>query len=89
MKQIYLMVKDCLCGIPSDKYLHCLICLVMTQLLMLIPGVYAWMAIIIVFCIGVLKELFDKFIMHTLFDMEDLAADVTGIAIGAMIAMLM
>lgn len=56
---------------------------------MLIPGVYAWMAIIIVFCIGVLKELFDKFIMHTLFDMEDLAADVTGIAIGAMIAMLM
>ncbi len=88
MKQIYLKLKDCLCGISSDKYLHCMVSLVMVQLLCAIPGVHAWLALVITLCIGIAKELFDKYVMGTFFDKEDLKADFIGALLGAILALL-
>lgn len=88
MKQIYLKLKDCLCGISSDKYLHCMVSLVIAQALCAIPGVQAWLALVITLCIGIAKELFDKYVMRTFFDMDDLKADSVGALLGVILALL-
>lgn len=86
MKQLYLGIKNILCDISSDKYLHFIVCMILTQVLGKV--VDPTLTILIVFGIGVLKELFDKFIMKESFDLQDLEADAYGILVGIVILIL-
>ena len=88
MKQIYLKVKDCLCDISPDKYLHCLVSLVIVQTLCAVPGIHAWLALVITLCIGIAKELLDKYVMKTFFDLDDFKADSVGALLGVILALL-
>lgn len=87
MKQIYLGIKNILCDIPSDKYLHFIVCMIMTQVLSK-TIMTTELSILVVFGIGVLKELFDKYIMKESFDLQDLEADAYGILVGIVILIL-
>ena len=87
MKQLYLGIMNILCDISSDKYLHFIVCLILTQVLDKV-SVDIPLTILIVFGIGVLKELFDKFIMKESFDLQDLEADAYGILVGIVILIL-
>ena len=81
MKQLYLGIKNVLCDISSDKYLHFIVCMILTQIIgktTMNPA----LTMSIVFSIGVLKELFDKFIIKESFDFQDLEADAYGIIVG-------
>lgn len=88
MKKIYLKVKEYLCGISSDKYLHCLVSLAIAQVLCTIPGIHAWLALVITLCIGIAKELFDKYVMKTFFDLDDFKADSIGALLGVILVLL-
>ena len=87
MKQLYLGIMNILCDISSDKYLHFIVCLILTQVLGKV-SVNIPLTILIVFGIGVLKELFDKFVMKESFDLQDLEADAYGILVGIVILIL-
>lgn len=91
MKKFYLIIKNFLCNIPSDKYLHCIVSLALVQLLMfpcsLISKTYfGTIAMLIVMAVGIAKELFDKYVMHTYIDYDDLRADLVGIIFGLVLA---
>ena len=60
-----------------DKQMH----LIVNYLIVLIMSMFTsvTVAIVTAFTISVLKELFDKFIKKTKFDIGDLVADVSGI----------
>lgn len=87
MKQLYLGIKNILCDISSDKYLHFMVCMVLTQILCKLT-ISIILPLIVVLSIGILKELFDKFIMKEKFDYGDLEADIYGILTGAMLLIL-
>ena len=94
MKQFYLKIKNRLCNIPSDKYLHALVSLALVQLLLfpccaISKHLGGCIAIILVMAIGFLKELFDKYVMHTFIDHGDLKADFFGAVIGHFLSCLM
>lgn len=87
MKEIYLKIKNRLCNIPSDKYLHSIVSLALTQLLFFPCGLISKsylgvIAMLIVMAIGFAKELFDKYVMNTYIDYDDLRADLVGIVFG-------
>lgn len=87
MKKIYLEIKNRLCNIPSDKYLHCIVSLALVQLMMfpccLISKTFCGViAMLLVMAIGFAKELFDKYVMNTYIDYDDLRADLVGIVFG-------
>ena len=87
MKKLYLKIKDGLCGISSDKYLHFIMCMILTQILVFALDSFA-VAVVGVMGIGILKELFDKFVMKEDFDTKDLVADSYGVLVGLVVLIL-
>lgn len=90
MKQFYLKIKNYLCNIPSDKYLHAIVSLALVQFLfypccIISKHIGPSIAILIAMGIGFIKELIDKYVMHESIDRGDLEADFCGIAIGTLL----
>ena len=86
MKKIYNKIANFLCSFTSDKYVHFIVCMILVQLIaLLIPFYYA---MLIVFLIGLLKEIFDSKQKDDKFDVKDLLADILGIIIEGLILMI-
>jgi accessory gene regulator protein AgrB len=69
--------------IPKDKWLHVIVCGVITIGLSFL---LSWVAAcFITFAIGIAKELVDKYLRHGVFSYEDLRANAFGIFCGAVI----
>ena len=66
--------------IPKDKWLHLIVSAILT---VIIAVNLSWVAAVaIVFALGLLKELWDKF-NHKPFSIDDILADLAGILIGS------
>ena len=77
MKNIYNKIANFLCSFTSDRYVHFIVCMILVQLISLfIPFYYA---MLIVFLIGLCKEIFDSKQKDDKFDIKDLLADILGI----------
>lgn len=77
MKKIYNKIANFLCSFTSDKYVHFIVCMILVQLISLfIPVLYA---MLIVFILGLLKEIFDNKQKDDKFDVKDLLANILGI----------
>ena len=77
MKNIYNKIANFLCSFTSDKYVHFIVCMILVQLISLfIPVLYA---MLIVFILGLCKEIFDSKQKDDIFDIKDLLADILGI----------
>ena len=85
MKKIYNKIANFLCSFTSDRYVHFIVCMILVQLISLfIPVLYA---MLIVFLIGLLKEIFDSKQKDDKFDVKDLLADILGIITEGLILM--
>ena len=83
MKKIYNKIANFLCSFTSDKYVHFIVCMILVQLIALfIPFYYA---MLIVFILGLGKEIFDSKQQDDKFDVKDLLADILGIVIEGLI----
>ncbi len=79
MKKIYNKIANFLCSFTSDKYVHFIVCMILVQLIALfIPFYYA---MIIVFILGLGKEIFDSTQQDDTFSFKDLFSDILGIVI--------
>lgn len=77
MKKIYNKIANFLCSFTSDKYIHFIVCMILVQLISLfIPVLYA---MLIIFILGLGKEIFDSKQKDDKFDIKDLLADILGI----------
>ena len=86
MKKIYNKIANFLCSFTSDKYIHFIVCMILVQLIALfIPFYYA---MLIVFILGLGKEIFDSTQKDDKFDVKDLLADILGIIIEGLILMI-
>ena len=86
MKKIYNKIANFLCSFTSDKYVHFIVCIILVQLIALfIPFYYA---MLIVFILGLGKEIFDSKQKDDKFDVKDLLADILGIVIEGLILMI-
>lgn len=86
MKKIYNKIADFICSFTSDRYVHFIVCMILVQLIsLLIPFYYAMM---IVFLIGLFKEIYDSKQKDDKFDIKDLFADSLGIIIEGLILMI-
>lgn len=86
MKKLYNKIANFLCSFTSDKYVHFIVCMILVQLIALfIPVLYA---MLIVFILGLSKEIFDSKQQDDKFDVKDLLADILGIIIGGLILMI-
>ena len=86
MKKIYNKIANFLCSFTSDKYVHFIVCIILVQLIALfIPFYYA---MLIVFILGLSKEIFDSKQKDDKFDVKDLLADILGIIIEGLILMI-
>ena len=86
MKKIYNKIANFLCSFTSDKYVHFIVCIILVQLIALfIPFYYA---MLIVFILGLGKEIFDSKQKDDKFDVKDLLADILGIIIEGLILMI-
>ena len=86
MKKIYNKIANFLCSFTSDRYVHFIVCMILVQLISLfIPFYYA---MLIVFLIGLLKEIFDSKQKDDKFDVKDLLADILGIITEGLILMI-
>lgn len=86
MKKLYNKIANFLCSFTSDKYVHFIVCMILVQLIALfIPFYYA---ILIVFILGLCKEIFDSKQQDDKFDVKDLLADILGIIIEGLILMI-
>ena len=86
MKKLYNKIANFLCSFTSDKYVHFIVCMILVQLISLfIPFYYA---MLIVFLIGLLKEIFDSKQKDDKFDVKDLLTDSLGIIIEGLILMI-
>ena len=86
MKKIYNKIANFLCSFTSDKYVHFIVCMILVQLIALfIPFYYA---MLIVFILGLGKEIFDSKQQDDKFDVKDLLADILGIVIEGLILMI-
>ena len=86
MKKIYNKIANFLCSFTSDKYVHFIVCMILVQLISLfIPVLYA---MLIVFILGLCKEIFDSKQKDDKFDVKDLFADILGIIIEGLILMI-
>lgn len=86
MKKIYNKIANFLCSFTSDRYVHFIVCMILVQLISLfIPVLYA---MLIVFILGLCKEIFDSKQKDDKFDIKDLLADNLGIVIGGLILMI-
>ena len=86
MKKIYNKIANFLCSFTSDKYIHFIVCMILVQLIALfIPFYYA---MLIVFILGLGKEIYDSKQQDDKFDVKDLLADILGIIIEGSILMI-
>lgn len=86
MKKIYNKIANFLCSFTSDRYVHFIVCMILVQLIsLLIPFYYA---MIIVFILGLFKEIYDSKQKDDKFDIKDLFADSLGIIIEGLILMI-
>ena len=86
MKKLYNKIANFLCSFTSDKYVHFIVCMILVQLIALfIPFYYA---MLIVFILGLSKEIFDSKQKDDKFDVKDLLADILGIIIEGLILMI-
>ena len=86
MKKLYNKIANFLCSFTSDKYVHFIGCIILVQLIALfIPFYYA---MLIVFILGLGKEIFDSKQKDNKFDIKDLLADILGIIIEGLILMI-
>lgn len=86
MKKLYNKIANFLCSFTSDKYVHFIVCMILVQLISLfIPVLYA---MLIVFILGLGKEIFDSKQKDDKFDIKDLLADILGIIIEGLILMI-
>ena len=86
MKKLYNKIANFLCSFTSDKYVHFIVCMILVQLIALfIPFYYA---MLIVFILGLGKEIFDSKQKDDKFDVKDLLADILGIIIEGLILMI-
>lgn len=86
MKKLYNKIANFLCSFTSDKYVHFIVCMILVQLISLfIPVLYA---MLIVFILGLCKEIFDSKQKDDKFDIKDLLADNLGIIIEGLILMI-
>ena len=77
MKKLYNKIANFLCSFTSDKYVHFIVCMILVQLIALfIPFYYA---MLIVFILGLCKEIFDSKQKDDNFDVKDLLANILGI----------
>ena len=83
MKKIYNKIANFLCSFTSDRYVHFIVCMILVQLVsLLIPFYYA---MLIVFILGLSKEIYDSKQEDDKFDTKDLLADSLGIIIEGLI----
>lgn len=86
MKKIYNKIADFICSFTSDRYVHFIVYMILVQLIsLLIPFYYAMM---IVFLIGLFKEIYDSKQKDDKFDIKDLFADSLGIITEGLILMI-
>ena len=86
MKKLYNKIVNFLCSFTSDKYVHFIVCMILVQLIALfIPFYYA---MLIVFILGLGKEIFDSKQKDDKFDVKDLFADILGIITEGLILMI-
>ena len=86
MKKIYNKIADFICSFTSDRYVHFIVCMILVQLIsLLIPFYYAMM---IVFLIGLFKEIYDSKQKDDKFDIKDLLLDSLGIITEGLILMI-
>lgn len=83
MKKIYNKIANFLCSFTSDKYVHFIVCIILVQLIALfIPFYYA---MLIVFILGLGKEIFDSKQKDNIFSFKDLFSNILGIIIEGLI----
>ena len=83
MKKLYNKIANFLCSFTSDKYMHFIVCMILVQLIALfIPVLYA---MLIVFILGLGKEIFDSKQQDDTFSFKDLFSDILGIVIEGVI----
>ena len=81
---LYLKPKNWLCGLQTDKVLHVMVSMILFQEFFFLTG-KAWIAAVATFLVGLFKEVVvDKLICKECVDIDDLKADICGIALGAM-----
>ena len=69
MKKIYNKIANFLCSFTSDKYVHFIVCMILVQLIsLLVPVFYS---LLIVFIIGLGKEIFDSKQQDDTFSFKD------------------
>ena len=86
MKKIYNKISNFLCSFTSDRYVHFIVCMILVQLVsLLIPFYYA---MLIVFILGLSKEIFDSKQQDDTFSFKDLFSDILGIVIEGLILMI-
>lgn len=89
MKKVYVRLVGVLSAIPVDKYIHCVVTMIIASAFMhILP--FGWLtryivSVLLTIAIGVLKELYDKK-DYGLFDRKDIYADVAGAVLGALMA---
>lgn len=70
-------------SIPQDKLLHFMVSVIIVTLLKMVLGEdYVVIPLVTTMGIGLLKELYDKFVKKTEFDFGDFAMDFIGAIIG-------
>ena len=86
MKKIYNKIANFLCSVTSDRYLHFIVCIMLVELVsLLIPIIWS---MLIVFILGLSKEIYDSKQIDDKFDIKDLLADSLGIIIEGLILII-
>lgn len=88
MKDLYNKIKSFVKNnVTDDKKLHFLVSALLTEIFYDV-GIPLWIAMLITLGIGIGKELYDKYVKKTMFDVKDLIADIVGILIGGIFKMI-
>ena len=80
LMKIESLVSNSIAVLGAEGLAHLLVCMMLTMVL--VPLMNLWLAILIVLCVGIGKELYDKFAKNTEFSTKDLICDVIGIIFG-------
>lgn len=86
MKNIYNKIANFICSFTSDRYVHFIVCMILVQLISLFISFYY--AMLIVFILGLCKEIFDSKQKDDKFDIKDLLTDILGIITEGLILMI-
>lgn len=78
--KIELLISNSIVVLGADGLAHLLVCMML--IMVLVPLMDLWLAILIVLCFGIGKELYDKFAKKTEFSVKDLICDIIGIVFG-------